>query len=230
MISADALTISNAPKVPHIRTFHARHGRLSLRRRELLELVIPRLDVINQSSPLDLRIALKRDFVVVDFGCGMGDHTQAMLENQPDWAVLAIDVHTAGICDVAEVIDSGEYTNALVHLGDGITVLEDQLADQSVSEVHILFPDPWPKAKHQKRRVIQDDLLAIIYRILVPSGTIRIATDHDGYALHVQQVFSQRQDFELSAGGFEVPDTSYHRRAIRLGHTIHSFSARKISD
>lgn len=228
MTSSDALTITDAQKVPHIRTFHARHGRLSLRRKELLESVIPRLDVINQRSPLDLRITLERKFVVVDFGCGMGDHTQAMLENQPDWAVLAMDVHTAGICDVAEIIEVGAYPNALVHLGDGITVLQDQLADQSVSEVHIMFPDPWPKAKHQKRRVIQDDLLEIIYRILVPGGTIRIATDHDGYALHVQQVFSQRQDFEFSEGGFEVPNTSYHRRAIRLGHNIHSFTARKI--
>ncbi len=228
MTSADTLTISDAQKMPHIRTFHARHGRLSLRRKELLESIIPRLDVANQGSPLDLRITLRRDFVVVDFGCGMGDHTRAMLENQPDWAVLAIDVHTAGICDVAEMIDNGSFSNALVHLGDGITVLQDQLADQSVSEVHILFPDPWPKARHHKRRVIQEDFLAIIHRVLVPDGIIRIATDHDGYAQHVQQVFTHRQDFDLSVGGFEVPDTSYHRRAIRLGHTIHSFSARKI--
>ena len=228
MTTSDTFVAADVEKVAHIRTFHARHGRLSQRRKQLLSTVIPRLDIINQPKPIDLRLSLKRDFVVVDFGCGMGDHTQNILEQHPDWAVLAMDVHTAGICDVAEIIELGEHTNALVHLGDGITVLQDHLVHQSISEVHILFPDPWPKAKHQKRRVIQNELLTIINRLLVPGGIIRIATDHDGYAQHVREIFSHRKDFNLKSDGFEVPDTSYHRRAIRLGHTIHSFSARKI--
>lgn len=228
MTSPNAPTVESVQTVQHIRTFHARHGRLSDRRKQLLALVIPRLDVVNQPTPLDLRVTLNSQFVVVDFGCGMGDHTREMLEEQSDWAVLAIDVHTAGICDVAEVIDSGKYTNALVHLGDGIKVLQDQLADQSISEVHIMFPDPWPKARHHKRRVIQAEFLLTIHRLLVHGGMIRIATDHDDYAQHVQEIFSNCDDFTLELGGFEVPDTSYHRRAIRLGHTIHSFSARKI--
>lgn len=209
----------------HIRTFHARHGRLSDRRKHLAEHVIPKLDVINLERPLDLRTHLRRDHVVIDFGCGMGHHTRAMVQAHPDWGILAMDVHTPGVCDVADIADSQGQGNIALHLGDGIDILRDHLADASISEVHVLFPDPWPKARHNKRRVIQSSFLETIGRILVPGGHIHMVTDDDSYAEHVHEVLSGTTKFRRVDTGFVVPDTAYHRRAIRLGHTIHTFSA-----
>jgi tRNA (guanine-N7-)-methyltransferase len=137
-----------------------------------------------------------------------------------------MDVHTPGVCDVADIADSNGLGNIALHLGDGIDILRDHLADSSISEVHVLFPDPWPKARHNKRRVIQASFLEMVSRILVPGGHIHIVTDDDNYAEHVQQVLSQNTQLRQVDTGFVTPDTSYHRRAQRLGHTIHTFSGK----
>jgi len=210
----------------HIRTFHARHGRLSDRRKHIAEHIIPSLDVINLPKPLDLRRHLSRDYVVIDFGCGMGDHTRAMSVDHPDWGILAMDVHTPGVCDVADIAESNGLTSIAVHLGDGIDILRDHLAEATISEVHILFPDPWPKARHNKRRVIQTSFLDIISRILCPGGVVHMVTDDDSYAEHIQEVLTQSNQFVGVENNFVVPGTAYHRRAIRLGHSVHTFSAR----
>jgi tRNA (guanine-N7-)-methyltransferase len=210
----------------HIRTFHARHGRLSDRRKYIAEHLVPALDVVNLERPLDLRSQLNREYVVIDFGCGMGDHTRNMSQEHPEWGILAMDVHTPGVCDVADIADSNGLGNIALHLGDGIDILRDHLADSSISEVHVLFPDPWPKARHNKRRVIQASFLEMVSRILVPGGHIHIVTDDDNYAEHVQQVLSQNTQLRQVDTGFVTPDTSYHRRAQRLGHTIHTCSGK----
>ena len=209
----------------HIRTFHARHGRLSDRRKYLAQEVIPKLDVVNLERPVDLRSTLNRDYITVDFGCGMGDHTRIMSEAHPEWGILAMDVHTPGVCDVADIADSNGLGNIALHLGDGIDILRDYLADSSISEVHVLFPDPWPKARHNKRRVIQESFLDLISRVLITGGYLHMVTDDDSYAEHVQEVLASSTQFQRVEAGFVVPDTSYHRRALRLEHNIHVFSA-----
>jgi tRNA (guanine-N7-)-methyltransferase len=181
--------------------------------------------VVNLGSPVDLRLHLNRDYIVIDFGCGMGDHTRTMSEHHPDWGILAMDVHTPGVCDVADIAVANGQGNISVHLGDGIDILRDYLADSSINEVHVLFPDPWPKARHNKRRVLQTSFLEMASRILVPGGHLHMVTDDDDYAEHVQEVLVESPQFQRVDTGFVVPDTSYHRRAIRLGHTIHTFSA-----
>ena len=210
----------------HIRTFHARHGRLSERRKYLATEVLPRLDIVNMARPVDLRKHLDRDYVVIDFGCGMGDHTRAMSQERPDWGILAMDVHTPGVCDVADIADSNGLGNIALHLGDGQDILRESLAEASISEVHVLFPDPWPKARHNKRRVIQTTFLDLVSRVLVPGGYLHMVTDDDHYAEHIQEVITNSSEFEQVESDFAVPDTSYHRRAKRLGHSIHAFSAR----
>jgi len=188
--------------------------------------IVPRLDVINLQQPVDLREHLGRDYVVIDFGCGMGDHTRAMSQKHPEWGILAMDVHTPGVCDVADIADSNGLGNIALHLGDGQDILRDHLTAASISEVHVLFPDPWPKARHNKRRVIQPTFLDLVSRILVPGGYLHMVTDDDHYAEHIRDVIANNSQFEQVEFTFEVPDTAYHRRAKRLGHSIHGFSIR----
>ena len=211
---------------PHIRTFHARHGRLSDRRKNLLSKVVPHYALPATPGSLDLRALLNREKIVIDLGCGMGDHTIALAQSREDLGILAIDVHTSGICDIADQIETNNWNHVLVHLGDGIPVLQNQLAAHSISEVHVLFPDPWPKAKHQKRRIIQPEFLQTMERILIPQGQIHLATDDDDYANQMNTIIRNQPEWIITESEFIVPDTSYHRRAIRLGHQIHKISAR----
>lgn len=212
---------------PHIRTFHARHGRLSERRKSILAHQVPHLEVRHLPTPLNIAEHLNRDYAIVDFGAGMGHHAISLSRQHPDWAVLAIDVHTPGICDISAAAHSDGHGNVLVHLGDGLDVLRDQLSAQSIHELHVLFPDPWPKARHNKRRVIQPSFLEIVNRILTDDGILRIVTDDDDYASHVDEVLCTSQVMQPVVSAFTVPETAYHKRALRLGHTIHVFAAGK---
>ena len=209
----------------HIRTFHARHGRLSDRRKHLASHIVPQYDIVNLRPPIDLREHLNRDFIVIDFGCGMGDHTEAMAAKHPDWGILAMDVHTPGVCDVAHLAHTNGLGNVALHLGDGIDILRDYLAPNTIDEVHVLFPDPWPKARHNKRRVLRESFLELLSRILVPTGRVHMVTDDDNYADHIRDLLDNSSLFAQIDAGFEVPDTAYHRRALRLGHTVHTYSA-----
>ena len=225
----EPIYLDPSPEVQHrrIRTFHARHGRVSQTRNAAIDAVLPNRDIALSEYPVVLNLVLGGTRAVIDFGCGMGGLTRELLQH-PDTAVLAIDVHTPGIADLAQLaVDNPEVKLAL-HMGDGIFVLEDFIAPESIDSIYVYFPDPWPKARHQKRRVIQPYFLDIVHQILKPGGTLKIATDIDSYAAHVRTVAATRSDFTFAHNDFEAVMTSYHTRAIRLGHTINTFTLTKI--
>jgi len=192
-----------------------------------VDAVLPARDIALLKAPVVLNKVLGGTTAVIDFGCGMGALTRELLNDQAT-AVLAIDVHTPGIADLAQLaVDTPEVRLAL-HRGDGIDVLKNRIADASIDSVYVYFPDPWPKARHQKRRVIQPYFLDLVHSVLKPQGTLRIATDIDSYAAHIQSVVSTRQDFRLTHNDFSAVMTSYHERALRLGHTINTFTLTKV--
>ena len=159
----------------------------------------------------------------------MGDHTVALAQSQSDIGVLAIDVHTAGLCEVAQTAHESSLTNILIHHGDGIDVMNDWLLPNSIAEVHILFPDPWPKIRHHKRRLIQQDFLNMVSKALQPNGLVRFVTDDDSYFEHATLMFDINPNFETANLEWDIPLTTYHKRALRLGHTISQRSFRKLS-
>jgi tRNA (guanine-N7-)-methyltransferase len=159
----------------------------------------------------------------------MGDHTVALAHSQSDIGVLAIDVHTAGLCEVAQTAHEYSLTNILIHHGDGIDVMNDWLLPNSIAEVHILFPDPWPKIRHNKRRLIQQDFLNLVSKALEPDGLVRFVTDDVSYFEHARLMFDTNPNFEIANLQWDIPMTTYHKRALRLGHTISHFSFRKLS-
>ena len=157
----------------------------------------------------------------------MGDHTLALAHNQPEVHVLAMDVHTAGITQILTQATDNSIENISVFLGDGIEVLKELLAPDSISEVHVLFPDPWPKARQQKRRLIQPQFLELIDYVLESQGVFRFVTDDDHYAETAAQVIENKLGWSDLDDGWQVPTTNYHRRALKLGHTIHAISVVK---
>ena len=213
---------------PHIRTFHARHGRMSARREFALTELLPKFEISGLDRPINLPKALGLDTVVIDFGSGMGDHSLNLATSCPHVGVLAIDVHTVGLLEVVESASTSGLTNLLTHHGDGMDVLKGWLTPESIDELHILFPDPWPKARHHKRRLINAAFLDLALGVLKPGGQMIFVTDDESYFAYAKQTFVTTNRFELSFDDWDVPLTSYHQRAIRLNHKVSQLSARKI--
>jgi tRNA (guanine-N7-)-methyltransferase len=208
-----------------VKTFHARRGRMTTTRAHILENVLPHFELPAGDGALDLRQILNSPEVIVDFGCGMGDATLSLLE--VGHSVLALDVHTPGICRIAEVAkDSGFQNLALVH-GDGIPVLQERIVHNSIKSFLVLFPDPWPKAKHNKRRLIQPAFLDIVRNLLTPDGQLVIATDDASYAEHITEVIADYKKMKLAPNTFEFPDTGFHRRGLKLGNSVEIFTLRQ---
>jgi tRNA (guanine-N7-)-methyltransferase len=209
---------------PRIRSFHGRQGRLSPTRLEILEKVVP--VYLLPKVKTDLRQELNAERVVIDFGAGMGDHTKRLINSKIP--VLAIDVHTAGICDMAEYAQEKGFEKLRLFHGDGMECLDNFITPESISEVHVYFPDPWPKVRHHKRRLFNQEFIELVNKVLEPNGKLIFVTDDDSYALQVTEILQDNKKFKIIPFSQEVTLTTYHRRALRLGHNIHPFEMLKI--
>ena len=205
-----------------IKTFHARRGRMTKTRIDLLNQVVPQFELPTGNEPLDLRVHLRDENVIVDFGCGMGDATIALLDQGK--SVLALDVHTPGICRVAQhAYENGLTKLAVVH-GDGVPVLQTGLLAASIETFMVLFPDPWPKVKHNKRRLVQPAFLDVVRGLLTQTGQMVIATDDASYAEFISEVIQGYTPMIRVANTFDLPDTGFHRRGLKLGNTVEIFT------
>jgi len=201
---------------------------MSARREFALSELLPKFEISRSDSPLDLAKALDLTKVIVDFGCGMGTHTLELANRNPNVGVLAIDVHTVGLLAIVESATDQNLTNIRTHHGDGIDVFKDWLKPSSIDEVHVLFPDPWPKARQHKRRLITQKFLALTLALLKPDGRIIFATDNEEYFASAMAEFYEFEKFDIGFDDWDVPKTTYHLRALSLNHNISQLSARKI--
>lgn len=200
---------------------------MSARREFALTKLLPKFEISGLERPMDLAVVLKSDFVVIDFGSGMGDHTLSLASNNANLGVLAIDVHTVGLLAIAESATEQELANVRTHHGDGMDVFKDWLTSGTIDEIHILFPDPWPKARHHKRRLINQQFLEMAIRILKPTGRIVFVTDAEDYFASAKEIIKDFDKFTVTLDDWEVPVTNYHQRAVRLNHKVSQLSARK---
>ncbi len=144
-----------------VRTFNARRGRSSPLTRARLERLLPHHGI--PEGPLDPAVRFRaRGPVVLEIGCGHGAAALAYAAAHPDVDVLAVDVHTPGIARMLAAAEERGLSNVWVHLGDAVTLLETQIAPQALAAVHLFFPDPWPKARHAKRRFISAHTLDLV--------------------------------------------------------------------
>ena len=201
---------------------------MSAKRELALRQYLPQLEISGLERPIDLRLTLAKDEIIIDLGSGMGDHATELASNNPDLGVLAIDVHTVGLCELAEYVALNELSNVRTHHGDGLDVLNGWLQPESISEVHILFPDPWPKARHHKRRLLQHHLVGKICRILKPDGKIHFVTDDFNYFEQAVAALKASAELTECASKWDIPLTTYHRRALRLGNAINRASFQKL--
>lgn len=164
--------------------------------------------------------------LIMDIGCGMGDTTVRQAEQAPDVDVLAIDVHTPGIGGLLAHADQAGVTNVRAMIGDAVEVLDHMIAPGSLSGARVYFPDPWPKARHQKRRLIQPAFVELLVSRLELGAFIHCVTDDEGYAEQMVAVFADNADIINPFDGYAPrpdtrPETKYERRAQRRGHPVH---------
>ncbi len=176
-------------------SFRSRRSALSNAQRQTWERLWPQLGMQAQfqshagppgDGPLDTRAWFGRDApLVLEIGSGSGTSTLAMAQSEPDIDVIAVDIYRRGLAQLLCSIDSENVANIRLIRGNGIDVLENLIAPNSLCGVRVFFPDPWPKARHHKRRLLQPATIALIADRLIPGGVLHAATDHPGYAEHI---------------------------------------------
>lgn len=180
---------------PRVTSFRSRRSALSGLQRETWDRRWPELGMLARDSdgrlagPLDTEAWFGRSApLVLEIGCGTGTSTVAMAANEPELDVIAVEVYRRGLAQLLNGIDREGLTNVRLVRGDGVDVLEDMLSPNSLTGVRVFFPDPWPKVRHHKRRLLQPATVAMIADRLRPGGILHAATDHAGYAEQIAEV------------------------------------------
>lgn len=217
-----------------IRSYVLRQGRMSpaqTRAYQTLatDFVIPYAD----SPALDFRQIFGRDApTIVEIGFGMGEATAAIARQLPEKNFIGIEVHTPGVGALLKLIGEHELTNLRVVQHDAVDVLQHMIADTSLAGLHIFFPDPWPKKRHHKRRLIQPELARLLATKLTGDGYLHLATDWEDYAHHMLAVLSAEPAFANTATDFAPRpayrgSSSFERKGLAKGHGVWDLVFRK---
>lgn len=188
---------------------------------------MPRWGIDYRPAMLNLTQAFGREAPkILEIGFGMGTATAEIAEHNPDRDYLGIEVHSPGVGNLLKLIDEKGLSNLRLIRHDAVEVIDHMLADGCLDGIHIFFPDPWPKKRHHKRRLIQSPLIAKLATKLRPGGYLHAATDWEEYAVQILDVFGQEPLLGNSvAEGFAPrpdyrPLTKFELRGIRLGHGV----------
>ena len=165
---------------------------------------------------------------MLEIGSGMGETTLEIAKAHPEIEFVAVEVHGPGVGSLLNRIDKDKLTNLRVVRHDAVEVLERMVADGSLAALHLFFPDPWPKKRHHKRRLVQPGFASVVGAKLVAGGILHAATDVPDYAEHIERVFSESRDFEKAKDGLvERPTTKFEARGQKLGHPIRDLFFRR---
>jgi len=215
---------------PHIRSFSMRRGRVTQAQRRAIDEVLPRLAIDYRPAPLDLDAAFGRKSpTVLEIGFGMGETTATIAQAHPEVNFLGVEVFAAGVGALARRIDELGLANLRIVRHDAVEVLRDMIAARSLAGAHVFFPDPWPKARHHKRRLIAPAFVTLLASRLAVGGYLHCATDWQNYAEQMLTVLSAEPLLRNPHGGFAPapsnpltsrPTTKFHARGERLGHGV----------
>jgi tRNA (guanine-N7-)-methyltransferase len=220
---------------PHrpIRSFVLRQGRLSNAQRRAHETLMPKYGIPFSEQLLDLDSVFGRSAPkFLEIGFGMGETTALIAQAHPQKDYLAVEVHTPGVGSLLKQVEELALTNIRVIQHDVVEVLQHALPPECLDGVHIFFPDPWPKARHHKRRLIQAEFVALLCSRLKPGGYIHVATDWEDYAEQILNVLSGEPHLTNTAVGYAPrpeyrPMTKFEQRGLRLGHEVWDVIFRK---
>lgn len=218
----------------HIRSFVLRQGRVSAAQQRGLETLMPRYGIPYAAQPLDLEAAFGRSAPkIMEIGFGMGEPTAKIALAHPQNDYLALEVHPPGVGSLLKQIDEQGIQNLRIIQHDAVEVLRDMVADNALDGVHIFFPDPWHKARHNKRRLIQTPFVAALVQKIKLGGYIHVATDWQDYAEQILAVLSAEPLLQNTANGYAEkpayrPLTKFEQRGLKLGHGVWDVVFRRV--
>jgi tRNA (guanine-N7-)-methyltransferase len=208
--------------VQDIRTFHPRRGRLSAARTDAVARLLPRYGL--PPGRLDVETLFGGRPVALEIGFGLGHATVEMARADTATGIVAVDVHTPGVARLLLAIEEHGLDNVRVVHDDAVQLLRDRVAESSLAAIRVFFPDPWPKARHHKRRLLRPDLVRLMASRLRPGGVLHCATDWAPYAEVMLEVLSAEPMLANAYDGWaprlERPMTKFERAGIEQGHEV----------
>jgi tRNA (guanine-N7-)-methyltransferase len=211
-----------------VRSFVTRAGRMTTGQERALERLWPRFGIDFCPGRIDLDALFGRSAPrVLEIGFGNGEHLAALARSHPECDYLGIEVHRPGVGHLMLALEASALTNVRIVCRDAVEVLEEQIPPGALDEVLILFPDPWPKKRHHKRRLIQGPFVSLLCGRLKAGGVLRLATDWQPYAEQMLQVLNAEPRLtSVATGAPFVPrpaeriPTRFELRGERLGHAV----------
>jgi tRNA (guanine-N7-)-methyltransferase len=216
----------NPPHLRRIRSFVTRAGRVSTGQQRAIDELSPRYVIPYDTAALDWNTAFGRTAPrILEIGFGMGGTTAEIAAQRPDDDFIGIEVHEPGVGALLKLIGEQSLSNIRIVQHDAVEVLAQMIAPDSLDGAHIFFPDPWHKARHHKRRLIQPQFVALLTSRLKPGAYLHCATDWQNYAEQMLEVLSAEPALTNTADGYAPrpdyrPVTKFERRGLRLGHGV----------
>ncbi len=218
--------MSEAEAPRHIRSYVLRQGRVSNAQQRAHQTLLPRYGIAYAESPIDLEQLFGRAAPkILEIGFGMGETTAEIAAAQPANDYLGVEVHTPGVGSLLKQIEARALTNVRIIQHDVVEVLQHMIAPDSLDGIHIFFPDPWPKKRHHKRRLIQPPLAGLLAEKLKAGGYLHAATDWHEYAGQILAVLSATPALQNTAADYVPrpayrPRTKFEARGLKLGHGV----------
>ena len=237
--SVSAAPHSTPPEAPDaakpIRSFIRRQGRITVAQARALETLWPQFG-LNEEEPFDARTAFGRDApLVLEIGFGNGDSLAEMAAADPDSNFIGIEVHRPGVGHLLLKLGDREIGNVRIFCADAMEILARHIPDSSLDRLQLYFPDPWPKTRHHKRRIVNPEFLELISGKLKPGGLFHAATDWEDYALHMLEALGTAPGLVNTMPGSEFaprpdyrPLTKFESRGKRLGHGVWDLIYRRV--
>jgi tRNA (guanine-N7-)-methyltransferase len=217
-----------------IRSYVLRQGRISNAQRRAHAELFPVYGVPFSPAPLDLVALFGRAAPkTLEIGFGMGETTAAIAQQHPECDTLGVEVHTPGVGSLLARIAELRLANVRIVQHDAVEVIEKMIAPEALDGVHLFFPDPWPKKRHHKRRLIQAPFVSLLASRMKPGAVLHACTDWEDYAAQMLQVLSAESTLQNTGSGYAArpdsrPQTKFERRGLSLGHRVWDLVFRKI--
>ena len=238
-LPSDAFRLVAARPHEPLRTYHPRRSALGPEREEDLRTLFPVLgfsvhDDFSGDAAFDATARFGRTApLVLEIGSGMGETTAAMAAADPDRDYVAVEAHLPGVASLLGLVSRAGLTNVRVGHGDALDLVRRALPTESLDAVHVFFPDPWPKARHHKRRLVQPSHVALLRSRLVVGGVLHCATDWVDYADAMLEALTADPFLENTADGFverpaHRPVTKFEQRGLDLGHEVRDLVFRRV--
>ena len=218
-----------------IRSYILRQGRITAAQTKAIQENLKKHAIVFENQPIDFNDAFQNRSgeLVLEIGFGMGTSTAEIAKANPNKNYIAIEVHSPGVGNLIKLIQENDIFNLKIIQHDAVEVLNTMIKNDSLDGIHIFFPDPWPKKRHHKRRLIQESFLKLMAQKIKQSGYLHIATDWEDYALWIidlldKEILLQKNSEDFFRKPDYRPLTKYENRGIKLGYKVWDMIYRRL--